>query len=146
MACIHQKLAVRKRSQRSSRHDHVEPGQPDDDDRRARLPGKATLDRLERLQPVLAQIAAPHRRQRDGGRHRDSADPDHDEQDVQGAGDDHVIHSFPRAGRTETPRFGAAYQRNPSLDPALILAQPYRTGGSTRLRWSKLLPFFDTDG
>ena len=100
MACIHQKLAVRNRSQRSSRQTHVEACQTDHDDGGSRLPGEAMLDRLKRRQPVSAQIAAPHRGQRDGGRHRDTADPDHDEQDVQRPGDDHVIHEFPPTGQT----------------------------------------------
>jgi hypothetical protein len=49
--------------------DPVDLGDIDDDARRARLPGKAILDRLERQQPILAEIAASHRRQRDRGRH-----------------------------------------------------------------------------
>jgi hypothetical protein len=100
MACIHQKAGRLESVPETEPPDHVEACQTDHDDGGSRLPGEAMLDRLKRRQPVSAQIAAPHRRQRDGGRHRDPADPDHDEQDVQRPGDDHVIHEFPPTGQT----------------------------------------------
>jgi hypothetical protein len=76
---------------------HVEAGQPDDDYCRSCLPDKAVLDRLKGLQPVFAQVAVPHCRQYDGRCHGNTADPDHNGEDMQGSGENDVIHD--RSGR-----------------------------------------------
>jgi hypothetical protein len=42
------------------------------------MPSEPSLDGLEGLQPVRADITVPHSRQHYRGHHRNSADPDHD--------------------------------------------------------------------
>ena len=74
---------------------HVEAAQANDDDRCTGLPDETPLDRFERLQPVLSEIAAPERWLSHRCRHRDAADPDDHGKDVQGARDDDVIHEAP---------------------------------------------------
>lgn len=76
---------------------YVEAGQPDDDRCRSCLPDKAVLDRLKGLPPVFAQVAAAHCRQYDSRCHGNTADPDHYGEDMQGAGENDVMHD--RSGR-----------------------------------------------
>lgn len=71
---------------------HVGAGQSDHDDRRPCLPNETMFDGLERLQTILAQVAPAYCRQGHGRRHRQAADPNHDREDVQRAGDGDVIH------------------------------------------------------
>jgi hypothetical protein len=52
------------------------------------------FDGLETSHSVVAEIAAPDGGQHYHRRHRDAADPDHDAEDVQGAGESDVIHDM----------------------------------------------------
>jgi hypothetical protein len=123
--------------------DPVDLGEADDDARRARLPGKAILDPLERQQPVLAQM--PHR--------------------TAGSATVVAIETPPIqittkrtcqwAITTSSTAFLPPNLKRPASGPRtreciarprLDLAQSYRRGGSTHLRWSKHLPYFDIAG
>jgi hypothetical protein len=67
MACIRQKQALRESP----------TGQTDQNDSHPRLPVEPMLNRLGCAHPILAKIASPHGRQRDCGRSRHAANPDH---------------------------------------------------------------------
>ena len=55
------------------------------------MPSEPSLDGLEGLQLVRADITAPHS-QHDRGHHRIAADPDHDGKNMQRPGDYEIIH------------------------------------------------------
>src|SRR3546814_3686401 len=64
------------------------------------------LDCVERAQPVGAEIAAAHGRERHRGRHRDAADPDDDRKHMERAGEGEIIHDrrlLPKIDRRCTP-------------------------------------------
>ena len=78
--------------------DHVEARQRDNDYRRARLPHEAPLDGLKRPQSISAEVAASNRGKDDRCCHRDTPDPDHHGQNVQGAGKNNIVHEPPDRG------------------------------------------------
>src|SRR3546814_2701661 len=85
---------------------HVEPARPDEENGGARLPDEAMLDCVERAQPIGAEIAAAHGRERHRGRHRDAADPDDDRKHMERAGEGEIIHDrrlLPKIDRRCTP-------------------------------------------
>ena len=98
MACIHQNSPERNRLPQFKAAGHVEAGQPDNDCGDPRMPSEPSLDGLEDLKPVRADITAPHSRQHDRGHHRDPADPDHDGENMQRPGDNDIIHGWRRLG------------------------------------------------
>jgi len=88
--------------------DHVEARQPDDDCCGARLPHEAPLDCLKRAHSIGTEVAASNRRKDDRRCHRDTPDPDHDGQDMQGTSKSNVVHEPPdRVARVDTGRAAA---------------------------------------
>src|ERR1019366_10684338 len=82
----------------------IEAGRADDDDGGyPPLPGKTVLDRVEGLKPIWAKVTTADRRQHDGGRHRDTADPDNHGEDMKGSRDDDIVHDQCSIWRDRVP-------------------------------------------
>jgi hypothetical protein len=77
---------------------HVEAGQRDDQRGNPRRPCEPSLDGLEHLRPVWAEITATNCRQQRHRHHRDPADPDHDGNNMKGPSDNDIIHQVVSLG------------------------------------------------
>ena len=96
---------------------HVAPGQTNHDDGDLSLPDETVFDRLERLEPVLTQVAAAYRRQRHGCGHRNPANPDDDSQNMQRASNNDICYRH-LLGRNGSASVRSNSTRQRSMGPS----------------------------
>jgi hypothetical protein len=92
MACIHQEPARSESIPQVEAIGHVEARQRNNHRGDPGRPNEPSLDGLEDDKTVWADIAKPNRWQHDHGHHCDTADPDHDAEDMQRPSDNDTIH------------------------------------------------------